>query len=349
MVLVIRLPFYKAAFFLIFAHHFSERNLKLAIVILNYNGKHWLEKFLPKLIEYSKGREIYVIDNNSKDDSVSYIKKNFPIVQNILSSENLGFAGGYNWGLRFVEEPLYCLLNSDVEVTENWIEPIVKLFQKEKDIASIQPKILDYNQKNHFEYAGAAGGFIDNLGYPYCRGRMFFDLEKDQGQYQDEIPIFWTTGACMFIKKDDFWEVGGFDADYFAHMEEIDLCWRLHNAHKKVYYCGYSKVYHVGGGTLDSSSPQKTYLNIRNSLYNLVKNLPKGKVFSIVLQRLILDGFAALYFLFNSGFPHFWAVVRAHFSFYRNFPKMWTKRKAGIPNYYQDRYIVLKYFAKRKN
>ncbi len=320
--------------------------MNLSIVILNYNGKHWLKQFLPSVQKHSPGEKIYVIDNASTDDSLSFLQAYYPQIEVILLPENLGFAGGYNEGLKSIDSELLCLLNSDVEVTQNWIEPIKALFQSDDNIAAIQPKILDYHHQNTFEYAGAAGGFIDNLGYPYCRGRMFFDLEKDQGQYQDEIHVFWATGACMFIRSKDFWEVGGFDSDYFAHMEEIDLCWRLHNRKKKVFYCGKSKVFHVGGGTLDNSSPQKTFLNLRNSLFNLVKNLPKGKVISILLQRLILDGIAAFYFLFNGGLPHFWAVVRAHFSFYRYLPKMLVKRKPGIKNYYQKKYIVLQYFLK---
>lgn len=318
--------------------------MTLAVAILNYNGRHWLEKFLPILLKYSEGHSIYIIDNASTDDSISWIKSQNLDIRIIENESNEGFAGGYNSGLREIKEDIYCLLNSDVEVTENWIFPILQLFHEKPEIAAIQPKILNYKEREHFDYAGAAGGFIDNLGYPYCRGRMFFEIEKDQGQYQDITPIFWATGACLFIRREDYWKVGGFDQDYFAHMEEIDLCWRLHNAGREVYYTGFSKVYHVGGGTLDSSSPQKTFLNIRNSLFTVVKNLPKGKVFLVVLQRLILDGIAAMYFLFQSGFPHFWAVIRAHFSFYILLPKMLKKRKPGIQHYYQKRYIVFDYF-----
>ncbi len=347
MVLVMKVVFFKATFFSIF-EFLNTQLLTLAIAILNYNGRTWLEKFLPKVFQYSQEFPIYIIDNSSTDDSIEWIKSQNLEISIIQNQENYGFAEGYNQGLKKIKAEVYCLLNSDVEVTENWIFPVLQVFQKYENIAAVQPKILDYNRRNYFEYAGAAGGFIDNLGYPYCRGRLFFDIEEDQGQYDDISEIFWATGACLFVKSKCFWKVGGFDATYFAHMEEIDLCWRLKNEGFQIYYTGFSAVYHVGGGTLDASSPKKTFLNIRNSLFNLVKNLPKNHVFIVILQRLILDGLAAFYFLFSSGFSHFFAVVRAHFSFYWHLPEMLKKRKAGIKNYYATKYIVIEYFFKRR-
>ena len=247
---------------------------RIAVVILNWNGKSWLEKFLPTVLKYSESAQIYVVDNASTDDSVSFLENDFPSVKIIQNTQNSGFAGGYNEGLKQVEEEIYCLLNSDVEVTEGWLEPILNLFQQNPGIAAIQPKILSYDRKNYFEFAGAGGGLIDNLGYPYCRGRVFDDLEEDKGQYDDETEIFWASGCCFFIRKSDFWLAGGFDERFFAHQEEIDLCWRLINLGKKIFYTGKSTIYHVGGGTLNKQNPRKTFLNIRNNLSMLVKNLP---------------------------------------------------------------------------
>ena len=322
----------------------------LAIVILNYNGTNWLNKFLPSVISYSEEADIYVIDNASTDNSVSFLKENFPSVNIVVNSQNYGFAGGYNHGLKQIPATIYCLLNSDVEVTPHWTQAVLHLFNSDENIVAIQPKILDYKNKNKFEFAGAAGGFIDNLGYPFCRGRVFFSLEEDHHQYNDEVPIFWATGACLFIRKTTFEEHKGFDEDFFAHMEEIDLCWRINNSGKKVFYTGNSTVYHVGGGTLDPYNPRKTYLNFRNNLLMLLKNLPKGKVFSIIFIRLFLDGFAGVQFLFKNGFNHCWAIVRAHFSFYSLLFKFLNKRKPGIKNYYKTKAIVFQYFIKsRKN
>ncbi|MEG2509406.1 MAG: glycosyltransferase family 2 protein, partial [Chryseobacterium sp.] len=216
---------------------------KLAIVILNWNGKSWLEKFLPSVVKFSENTDIYIIDNHSNDDSIPYVNLQFPKVKIILNDKNYGFAGGYNEGLKSVEADIYCLLNSDVEVTENWINPVLNLFDSNSSIAAIQPKILSYNNKENFEFAGAAGGLIDNLGYPYCRGRVFDDVEKDLGQYNDETEIFWASGCCFFIRSEDFWQQKGFDERFFAHQEEIDLCWRLINAGKKIFYTGKSEIY----------------------------------------------------------------------------------------------------------
>lgn len=319
--------------------------MKTAIAILNWNGKHWLEKFLPNVILYSQEATIYVIDNDSTDDSVKFLEHNFPTIKIIKNNKNTGFAGGYNEGLKQISEEIYCLLNSDVEVTENWIQPIIELFIKNTEIAAIQPKIRSFEADQYFEFAGAGGGLIDNLGYPYCRGRIFEKLEEDKGQYNDETEIFWASGCALFIRKEDYWSMNGLDERFFAHQEEIDLCWRLKNAGRKVYYCGKSTVFHVGGGTLNKQSPQKTYLNIRNNLSMLLKNLPIAALLWVIPARLILDGIAGIYFGLKDGFPHLWAVVRAHFGFYAQAPKTWKLRNtAQIKDYYQTKWLIFKHF-----
>ncbi|UJF29199.1 glycosyltransferase family 2 protein [Kaistella sp. 97-N-M2] len=321
--------------------------MKAAIAILNWNGKNWLEKFLPNVIENSANAEIFVIDNASTDDSVSFLKERFPRVHLVVNDKNYGFAGGYNEGLRSIDSEIFCLLNSDVEVTENWIDPIISLFKKDPTIAAVQPKILDYNRKEYFEFAGAAGGFIDNLGFPYCRGRIFENIEKDLGQYNDEREIFWASGCCFFVRSQDFWAQNGFDARFFAHQEEIDLCWRFKNAGKKIFYTGKSTVYHVGGGTLNKQSPQKTFLNMRNNLSMLLKNMPVATLLWVIPVRLILDGFAGIYFGLQFGFSHFWAVLRAHGSWYaQSYGTMKLRGKNQIKNYYGTKWLIFKHFLK---
>ena len=259
--------------------------MRVAIVILNWNGEKLLERFLPSVTQYSGEAEIYVADNASTDGSIAFLKANYPTVKIIQNLANGGFAKGYNDALKHVDADLFCLLNSDVEVTENWLPPILKAFEELPEATIVQPKILDLKQKDHFEYAGAAGGFIDKLGYPFCRGRIFQALEKDEGQYDDIRDIFWATGACMFIKREVFEILGGFDEDYFAHQEEVDLCWRAKNNGYATYYVGLSKVYHLGGSTLSNMNPKKTYLNFRNSLFSITKNLPKGKALNVIFLR----------------------------------------------------------------
>lgn len=318
--------------------------MNLAIAILNWNGKHWLKRFLPNVIKHSPNAEIYVIDNASTDDSIAFLTTNFPEVRIIRNETNQGFAGGYNEGLKHISAELYCLLNSDVEVTEGWLSPVLRLFNRDETIAAVQPKIRDFNQEGYFEFAGAAGGLIDNLGYPYCRGRIFEQLEKDHGQYDDEQEIAWASGCCLFIRREDFWRCGGFDERFFAHQEEIDLCWRLRNQGRKIYYTGFSTVYHVGGGTLNKQNPQKTYLNIRNNLSMLLKNLPKHLLW-LIFFRLCLDGIAGIYFGLKNGLPHLWAVVRAHFAFYAQAPETWRRRAPHQKrNYYQTKWLVFKHF-----
>lgn len=321
--------------------------MKVAIAILNFNGKEWLEKFLPSVVQHSQDAEIYVIDNCSTDTSVHFLQTHFPDIKLVLNSENFGFAKGYNEGLKSISAEVYCLLNSDVEVTENWISNAIKVFERDPTIAAVQPKIKSYTKRDYFEFAGAAGGMMDNLGYPYCRGRIFDSIEKDEGQYDDISEIFWASGAALFIKSTIFWEHKGFDNRYFAHQEEIDLCWRIINSGKKIYYTYQSVVYHVGGGTLNKNSAQKTYLNIRNNLSTLLKNLPFPKLLWLLFFRLSLDGIAGIYFGIKMGFPHLWAVVRAHIGFYKQAPGSIKRRgKHQIENYYQAKWLIFKHFLR---
>lgn len=321
--------------------------MKVAVVILNWNGKALLERFLPSVVAYSNGASIYVVDNASSDNSVDFLKDNYPSVGIVQNATNGGFAKGYNDGLKHIEADIFCLLNSDVEVTENWLEPVLETFEKIPEASIIQPKILDLKRREYFEYAGAAGGFIDKLGYPFCRGRIFQALEKDEGQYDDIREVFWATGACMFIKSDVFRFLKGFDEDYFAHQEEIDLCWRAKNFGHRVYYVGKSKVYHMGGSTLLNMNPKKTFLNFRNSLYSITKNLPRKKAFPIIFLRLLLDGVAAVRFIFQFKFNHCAAVLRAHLSFYATFRKVYRKREKAnfILKYYSTTSIVWSHFV----
>ena len=325
------------------------QNKDLAVVILNWNGKSLLEQFLPSVLKYSDEAVIYLADNASTDDSVSFVTKQFPTVKIIQNTENGGYAKGYNDALKSIEEPLLCLLNSDIEVTENWLQPIVSEFNAEPNTVITQPKILDYKNKSHFEYAGAAGGFIDKYGYPYCRGRIFNTIEEDKGQYNDTKDIFWASGACLFIRNSVFKELGGFDETYFAHMEEIDLCWRAFNKNYSSKYVGTSTIYHVGGATLSNTNPKKTYLNFRNSLFTLVKNTDTN-VFIRIVIRMKLDGIAALRFLFQLKPQYFFAVFKAHLSFYKNLGRILKQRKqlSNRPNYYETNSIVWSYFIKKR-
>jgi GT2 family glycosyltransferase len=320
---------------------------KIAVVILNWNGAKLLEQFLPSVVSFSEEATIYVADNASTDASIEVIQKQFPSVKIIQNSGNFGFAKGYNEALQFVEEPFYALVNSDIEVTENWLVPIIEMFENEPETAIIQPKILDYKNKTHFEYAGAAGGFIDKLGYPFCRGRIFETIEEDKNQYNDEIPIFWASGACFFIRKEVFRKLNGFDPDFFAHQEEIDLCWRAFNLGYQTKFTYKSTVYHVGGATLQQSNPKKTFLNFRNSLLMLVKNLPKNQLFPILFMRLCLDGLAGIQFLLKGKFAHFLAIIKAHFAFYSIGFQFYKKRTTHQrSDYFKINSIVYRYFIK---
>ncbi len=316
----------------------------IAIVILNWNGRKLLEEFIPFVVTYSPEAAIYVADNASTDNSVAFLREHYPDIIIISNDKNYGYAGGYNKALKEVEEDIYVLLNSDVEVTENWLSPILSLFEKDNQTAIIQPKILDYYKRDYFEYAGAAGGFIDKYGFPYCRGRIFNTIEKDNGQYSDS-EIFWASGACFFIKKDVFWKLGGFDEDFFAHQEEIDLCWRAFNSNYKTRFCADSIVYHVGGATLKNSSPRKTFLNFRNSLWMLLKNLPANQLFPVLFIRLAFDGIAGMRFIVKGQFSHLFAILKSHVYFYLKLFYFLSKRQSNqYKNYYKSRSTVIRYF-----
>lgn len=328
----------------------------VAVVILNYNGLYFLEKFLPGIIQHSAPHRVIVADNGSSDGSIDFVKTNFPEATTIDNGGNFGYAQGYNLALEKVEADYFVLLNSDVEVTANWIVPVIKLMEADKNIAACQPKILDFKDRHLFEYAGAAGGFIDKLGYPFCRGRLFNAIEEDKAQYNNACEVFWATGASLFVRADAFRKAGGFDKDYFAHMEEIDLCWRLKNLGYTIYVEPASFIYHIGGGTLNKLSKRKTFLNFRNNLTTFTKNHPPNKLFIKVFCRMILDGVAALKFLFDGQPKHFFAVIRAHFNFYAWLPKIMRERKRlkstpGFKYHYSGIYkgsIVAEHFLKHK-
>lgn len=322
----------------------------VAIVILNYNGRHYLEKFLPNIIEHSEGYAIWIADNASTDQSLDWLGTHYPGINTLMISENKGYAGGYNDALSRIQADYYILLNSDIEVTENWIAPVIAFMETDKRIAACQPKIRAYDLPTHFEYAGAAGGYMDYLGYPFCRGRIFDTREEDLGQYDDVKDVFWATGACLFVRSSAFHAASGFDESFFAHMEEIDLCWRLLNMKYRITYCGKSTVYHVGGGTLHKSNPRKTFLNYRNNLIMLYKNLPKGRRWKTVLIRLVLDGISSVRFMAAGALPDVWAIVRAHFAFYGMIPELTrnTKRtRYRAPLYYRS--VVWEYFVLGKH
>ena len=283
-----------------------------------------LAKFLPSVIEYSPGAEIVVADNASTDDSVAVLRESFPAVRLIQLDKNYGFADGYNKALEQVDAEYFLLLNSDVEVTEGWIEPLLSFMERTPDAVACQPKILSYNNRNYFEYAGAAGGFIDRYGYPYCRGRLFDTIEEDNGQYNDVCRVFWATGAAMMVRSDAFRKAGGFDGRFFAHMEEIDLCWRMAACGGKIYVVPQSRVYHVGGATLNKSNPRKTFLNFRNNLLMLYKNLPAEELCGVMRMRAVLDYVAALKFLLSGAWGDFKAVLAAR----REYKRMRTSYKS---------------------
>ncbi len=323
--------------------------MKIAIVILNYNGVKLLEQYLPKVLDYSEEHEIYVIDNASSDNSLDLLRDAFPTVKRIELAENYGYAGGYNKGLSQIDATHFCLLNSDVEVSPNWLQPVIETFSKNETTAIIQPKIRAIRQRDYFEYAGASGGFLDAYGYAFCRGRIFDSCEIDQGQYDDPIDIAWAGGACFFIKARTFSELGGFDTDYFAHYEEIDLCWRARNKGLGIKVVPSSVVFHLGGATLSHENPFKTYLNYRNSLFTLYKNLPNRNLIPRLFMRMLLDGISGLRFLLKGQFKSFLAIIKAHFAFYLAMPKLHKKRLEN-PNrnaiYFKEKSIVWAYFAR---
>ena len=317
--------------------------MKIGIVILNWNGLDLLRKYLNEIILNSDNSTIYIIDNNSSDESVLYVRNNYTEVKVISLDKNYGFAEGYNIGLKKVEEEYVCIINNDILVTENWLDPIRKKIKKHPE-SIIQPTILDVNNTEYFEYAGASGGFIDKYGYPFCRGRIFNTLEKDIGQYNDS-KVFWTSGACFFISKKIFYKIGGFDKSFFAHMEEIDLCWRAFNQGYNSYSVTSSKVFHVGAATIKKNS-RKTYLNYRNSLIMLTKNLPLKSLLSTLFIRLILDIIASYKFLFQGEFSNFISVYKAHVGYFYSLKSILRDRNNSInqPNYFKINSIVFNYF-----
>lgn len=296
---------------------FYDMNKRVAVVILNYNGVAMLARFLPSVVEHSPEAQIVVADNGSADDSVAQVRALFPTVRVIELGCNFGFADGYNRALAQVDADYYILLNNDVEVTKGWIAPLLAQMEADEKVVACQPKILSYNNKNKFEYAGAAGGFIDCYGYPYCRGRLFDTVEGDCGQYNEPCRVFWATGAALMVRSSVFKNVGGFDAGFFAHMEEIDLCWRMLARGGDIMAIPASVVYHVGGATLAKSNPRKTYLNFRNNLLLLYKNLPTERLARVMRVRCLLDYVAAFKFLLTAGWGDFAAVVRARRDFRR--------------------------------
>ncbi|MCX6313087.1 MAG: glycosyltransferase family 2 protein [Bacteroidetes bacterium] len=329
---------------------------KVAVVILNWNGRKFLEQFLPSVINNNPDfSEIIIADNASTDDSIDWLKNNYPSIRIISNASNFGFSKGYNESLKQVDAEYFVLLNSDVEVTSGWLEPVIKLMDSDSKIAACQPKIRAFHEPEKFEYAGAAGGFIDKWGYPFCRGRIFDTYETDEGQYNDSCEVFWATGACLFVRANAWKEVSGLDEDFFAHMEEIDLCWRMRNHGWKVMYCGDSSVFHVGGGTLAKQNPKKTFLNFRNNLLLLVKNHSTRFFILKIFLRMCLDGIAGMKFLLSGEINHCFAVIHAHFSFYGMLGKTLSKRNAmkkEIEKYattcIYEKTLIMEYFFRGK-
>tara|TARA_B100000508_G_C11448744_1_gene272816 strand:- start:650 stop:1654 length:1005 start_codon:yes stop_codon:yes gene_type:complete len=318
----------------------------VAVVILNWNGLSHLKTFLPSVVEYSMNAKIYLADNASTDNSAEFVKQNYPEIGIIHNSENGGYAKGYNKALQQLNEDYFVLLNSDVEVTKNWIEPVIEFLESTEKAVVAQPKIKSYLEKDTFEYAGAAGGFIDALGYPFCQGRIFQCMEKDQGQYDEIKEVFWASGACMFIAREQFELVNGFEARYFAHMEEIDLCWRLKNLGYKVHYIPTSTVYHLGGGTMKNTNPRKTFLNFRNSLLSLYKNDRTPYRSMKVIARLLLDGLAFVKLLIDNGLNHALAIIKAHYSFFFMKKKRSEVTSINLKGQYKGS-IVLDHFYRK--
>ncbi|MCH2234330.1 MAG: glycosyltransferase family 2 protein [Crocinitomicaceae bacterium] len=300
--------------------------MDVAVVILNYNGRNYLEQFLPSVVANSGNARVIVADNCSTDDSVDFLKTNYPDLELIINSENGGFAKGYNEALKKVDAEYYVLLNSDIEVTPNWIDPCIAILESDPTIAACHPKVKAYHKQTHFEHAGATGGFLDQDYFPFCRGRIFEFAEEDEGQYDETREVFWATGACMFIRSKVFHELGGLDEAFFAHMEEIDLCWRIKKRGMKIFYVHGSEVFHVGGGTLSYDSPRKTYLNFRNSIFMIIKN-HEGLLFFKLFKRLAIDGIAAWKFLLTGQAGSYIAVFKAHMAMYSNLARLLKQRK----------------------
>ncbi len=331
-------------------------NKKVAVVILNWNGKKFLEKFLDTLIKNTNSdfAEIVIIDNNSTDDSIVFLKSNYPSIKLVILDDNYGFAGGYNRGLKDIEAEYFLLLNSDIEVPEKWLEPLFELMENNPSIGVCGPKLLAYDNKNSFEYAGASGGFIDTFAYPFCRGRIFENCEPDSGQYDDILDCFWISGAALMIRSELFFNAGGFDDNFFAHQEEIDLCWRVQNLGYRVVVQPKSFVFHVGGGTLPKSNPFKTYLNFRNNLYLIEKNIPKYKRNRVKFVRLFLDQIAFYRMILQGNFKDAFAVLKAYWHFWMRSFDLSKQRKKIKPksvkylNGFYNHSIVLDFYLKKK-
>ncbi|WP_372773095.1 glycosyltransferase family 2 protein [Mangrovibacterium sp.] len=305
------------------------KHASIAIVILNWNGEKLLPQFLPSVVAHShlEGTKIIVADNGSTDGSMALIEEQFPQVIRLQLPKNYGFAEGYNQALKQIDAEYYILLNSDVEVTAGWLEPMISIMENDATVAAVQPKILSWHNKHDYEYGGAAGGFIDKLGYPFCRGRILNVIEKDEAQYNDEVNIFWASGACMAIRADLYHKAGGFDSDFWAHMEEIDLCWRLKNMDFQIRYTPLCQVYHLGGGSLPYNNPRKLFLNFRNNLFLLYKNCPPNRLLKVIFVRMLLDGVAAFKLLSEGNVNGFTSVIKAHWAFYANRNRLKTKRR----------------------
>tara|TARA_B100001059_G_scaffold52716_1_gene46528 strand:+ start:5077 stop:6063 length:987 start_codon:yes stop_codon:yes gene_type:complete len=324
--------------------------MRLGIVILNWNGKSLLEKFLPSIIKCTPSEHnIYVIDNGSIDDSINFIEKHYRRIIIIKLEFNYGFAKGYNEGLKKINDDILCLLNNDVEVTENWTENILKQFKSESKTAVIQPKLKDFYNKEKFDYAGAAGGFLDKYGYAYCNGRIYNKVENDHSQYDKITEIFWACGACFFIRNSVFKDLGGFDEMFWAHYEEIDLCWRIQNTGYKIKYNHNSVVYHANGATLDQNNSKKTFLNYRNKLFTLTKN-SKNNLFFLLLEKFFIDTIISIYILFNKGISHFTAIIRAYLSFYKHINLLieFRKKNERKIKHYSFNSIMLKYLRLKR-
>jgi GT2 family glycosyltransferase len=331
--------------------------IKTAVVILNWNGRKFLERFLGEVVANTTApdTEVIIADNNSTDDSVDFLNKNFPSLRVIRLNNNYGYAGGYNRALMQIDADYYILLNSDVSVGCNWTEPLTMFMDLNPRAGACQPRIRSHDQPAQFEYAGAAGGYIDRYGYPFCRGRIFNVVEEDTGQYNNATEVFWASGACMIVRASAFNECKGFDDTFFAHMEEIDLCWRMQNAGYSIHYIPEPVVYHVGGGTLAYNSPFKIYLNFRNSLMMLAKNLPSGRLRRTIFTRQIFDGVAAIVFLFNGGVPAVRAVLKAHRDFRRERSNIVTRRNMtppcdiyDPPHTMMNRSILFEYYINKR-
>lgn len=326
-----------------------------AVIILNWNNQKFLEQFLPVLVNYTPSAlaDLIIADNGSSDGSIAWLHSHYPDIRIIQLDKNYGFAGGYNRAITHCDHQNLVILNSDIEVTAGWLEPLLSRLKPDKT-AAVMPKMRSWHLREHFEYAGACGGYLDRFGYPYCRGRIFDQIEQDNGQYDQAVQVHWATGACMVVKKDIFLQAGGFDDEFFAHMEEIDLCWRMRRLGFDLWVEPKSIVFHVGGGTLPNESPGKLYLNFRNNLALLYKNLPRKQLWSTLFIRMILDGVAALHYLASGKFRFIGVILKAHYDFYRWKPRLKAIRESGeIPESSKGMLapfsLVWKHFVQRKN